>query len=128
GLVRALDTAGLPVAVFSDVSSHVVREYVDSRSLPVRRGAQGRGDDPSLLLPHPDALLRSLHQPGSPTPRGLVIGSQPAELEAARQLSLLFIGYAASPQAEQALERAGARHVFRDLARLTDIVRTRTPH
>ncbi|MFI7007311.1 SAV_2336 N-terminal domain-related protein [Streptomyces sp. NPDC050145] len=122
-LVRALHAAGLSVAVVSDVASHVVRTYVERRSLPVQGAVQGRGHGPALLLPHPDALRRTM-QPG----RGVVIGSHPAELEAATSLGLPFLGYAESARAQQELERAGARHVFRDLSRLTDIVRMRNPH
>ncbi|MEV3859094.1 SAV_2336 N-terminal domain-related protein [Streptomyces sp. NPDC050095] len=125
-LIGALNAADLPTAVVSDASPHVVSEYLDSRSLSVRRGAHGRADDPTLLMPHPDVLRRALHQPGSPTLRAVLIGSSVAELTAARALGLSFIGYAPSLSTAVTLEEAGAGAVVRDLALLTEVVRERS--
>ncbi|MYW65518.1 hypothetical protein GTY65_15830 [Streptomyces sp. SID8379] len=122
-LVRTLNSTGRPVSVVSDVSPHVISAYLASRSPAVRAGVHGRSADPALLMPHPDALHRALHRPGSPTPHGVLIGSSPAELLAARAIGLPFIGYAASAKHASTLTGLGARLVVRDLSQLVDAVR-----
>ncbi|MFE5026755.1 SAV_2336 N-terminal domain-related protein [Streptomyces sp. NPDC056656] len=122
-LVRTLNATGHPVSVVSDVSPHVISAHLQNRSLAVRAGIHGRADDPSLLMPNSDALRRALHQPGSPTPHGVLIGSSPAEWAAARSIGLPFIAYAPNHRTATRLSEAGAPHIVRDLTGLIDAVR-----
>ncbi|MFE6757596.1 SAV_2336 N-terminal domain-related protein [Streptomyces sp. NPDC057684] len=119
-LIRTLNSTGRPVSVVSDVSPHVVSAHLKNRALAVRAGVHGRSEDPLLLMPNPDALHRALHQPGSPTPHGVLIGSSPAELTAARTIGLPFIGYAPNRRTATRLTDAGARHLVHTLTDLLD--------
>ncbi|MFI9779847.1 SAV_2336 N-terminal domain-related protein [Streptomyces sp. NPDC051956] len=121
-LIRTLNSTGRPVSVVSDVSPHVVSAHLQNRALAVRAGVHGRSDDPRLLMPNPDALHRALHQPGSPTPHGVLIGSSPAELTAARTIGLPFIGYAPNRRTATRLTDAGTRHVVHNLTDLLDAI------
>ncbi|MFF1684863.1 SAV_2336 N-terminal domain-related protein [Streptomyces sp. NPDC058254] len=119
-LIRTLNSSGRPVSVVSDVSPHVVSAHLQNRALAVRTGVHGRSDDPRLLMPDPDALHRALRRLGSPTPHGVLIGSSPAELAAARTTDLPFIGYAPNRRTATRLTDAGARHVVHNLTELID--------
>ncbi|MFJ3988445.1 SAV_2336 N-terminal domain-related protein [Streptomyces sp. NPDC090032] len=119
-LIRTLNSSGRPVSVVSDVSPHVVSAHLQNRALAVRTGVHGRSDDPRLLMPDPDALHRALRRLGSPTPQGVLIGSSPAELAAARTTDLPFIGYAPNRRTATRLTDAGARHVVHNLTELLD--------
>ncbi|MFH8729961.1 SAV_2336 N-terminal domain-related protein [Streptomyces sp. NPDC017964] len=122
-LLRTLNSTGRPVAVVSDVSGLVVRSYLESRSLTVRAGVHGRTDNASHLMPNPDALHRALHQPGSPTPHAVLIGSTPTELAAAQTIGLPFIAHTPTPRTHDRLRAAGAHHTVRNLTEIVDALR-----
>ncbi|MFB7198529.1 HAD family hydrolase [Streptomyces sp. NPDC056240] len=119
-LIRTLNSTGRPVSVVSDVSPHAVSAHLQNRALAVRAGVHGRSEDPRLLMPNPDVPHRALHQPGSLTPHGVLIGSSLAELTAARTAGLPFIGYAPNRRTATCLTDAGAHHLVRNLTDLLD--------
>ncbi|WP_037672148.1 SAV_2336 N-terminal domain-related protein [Streptomyces griseus] len=114
-LVRALHDSGRPVHVVTDVCPQAVHRYLEPYNLPLA-GVHGRGEDLGLLTPHPDCLLRALRSPGRPDPTGVVIGSTVAELTAAQQAGLSFVGLARNPTAEQRLREAGCEITVPSLA------------
>ncbi|WP_338696227.1 SAV_2336 N-terminal domain-related protein [Streptomyces sp. Q6] len=122
-LVRALNATGRPVSVVSDVAPHVISTYLQGRSPALRAAVHGRSDDPDYLMPHPDVLHRALHLLGVPTQHGVLIGSSPAELRAARAIDLPFVGYAATSRDAARLTEDGALLVVRHLSELVDAAR-----
>ncbi|MGW1326233.1 SAV_2336 N-terminal domain-related protein [Streptomyces antibioticus] len=106
-LVRALHHSGRRVGVVTDVCAPAVHRYLEGILMPLRAGVHGRGADLTRLMPHPDCLRRAL-PPGDGAARAAVlIGSTVAELTAAQQVGLRFVGLARNPTIEQRLREAG---------------------
>ncbi|MGW1269668.1 SAV_2336 N-terminal domain-related protein, partial [Streptomyces sp. NPDC002491] len=105
-LVRTLHDAGRRVGVATDVCEQAVHSRLDPYRLPLLAGVHGRGDALERLMPDPHCLERALRQLDAPAV-GLMIGSTPAELAAARAAGLRFVGLARNPTVEQALIDAG---------------------
>ncbi|MFH8799733.1 SAV_2336 N-terminal domain-related protein [Streptomyces sp. NPDC017936] len=121
-LVRALYAAGRRVAVVTDVCEEAVHRYLQPYRLPLA-GVHGRDGDLTLLTPHPDCLLRALRSPDAPAATGVLIGSSVAELTAAQQIGLRFIGLARNPTVEQDLRAAGCQVTVRSLAPVLEAAR-----
>ena len=118
-LVRTLQYAGRRTAVVTDVCEQAVRRYLEPYRLPLA-GVHGRAADPALLMPDPDCLLRALRSPAGPASTSLLIGSTVAELTAAQQLGLRFIGLARNPTVEHGLREAGCEVTVPSLAPLLE--------
>ncbi|MGY6018552.1 SAV_2336 N-terminal domain-related protein [Streptomyces spinosirectus] len=119
-LVRTLHGSGRRVAVVTDVCEQAASRYLDPYRLPLS-GLHGRTADLGRLMPDPDCLLRAL---GSPAPAGVLIGSTVAELTAAQQLGLRFIGLARNPTIDQGLREAGCEVTVSSLAPLLEAARS----
>ncbi|MFI1731879.1 SAV_2336 N-terminal domain-related protein [Streptomyces acidicola] len=124
-LIYALADRGLGVAVVTDHSSSAVAAYLKGRGLTGQTsgGVHGRSGHPALLLPNPDCLLRALKQLNTDPDDAVLIGSSVAELTAASDLGLPFIGYAAGREAERRLRDAGCRYTVSSLEPLLKAVR-----
>ncbi|SMF83646.1 SAV_2336 N-terminal domain-related protein [Streptomyces sp. Amel2xC10] len=106
-LVRALHHSGRRVGVVTDVCAPAVHRYLEGIPMPLRAGVHGRAADLTRLMPHPDCLRRAL-PPGDGAARtAVLIGSTVAELTAAQQVGLRFVGLARNPTIEQRLREAG---------------------
>lgn len=123
-LVRALHSAGRRVGVATDVCEPAVRRHLETHRLPLLAGVHGRADDLGRLMPHPDCLLRALSQRGAPARTGVLIGSTLAELTAAQQVGLRFIGLARNPTVEQALREAGCAVTVSSLTHVLEAARS----
>ncbi|MFF8968436.1 SAV_2336 N-terminal domain-related protein [Streptomyces sp. NPDC014995] len=121
-LVRALHAAGRRVAVVADVCEEAVHRYLEPYRLPLA-GTYGRGEDLTLLTPHPDCLLRALRDLAASAATGVLIGSSVAELTAAQRIGLRFIGLARNPTVEQELREAGCEVTVRSLAPVLEAAR-----
>ncbi|GGS44284.1 SAV_2336 N-terminal domain-related protein [Streptomyces cinerochromogenes] len=121
-LVRALHRSGRRVSVVTDVSTQAVHRYLEPYRLPLA-GIHGRRDDLSLLTPHPDCLLRALRVRGTPSRSGVLISSSVAELTAAQQLGLRFVGYAPSAAGRRGLREAGSEVTVSSLEPLLEAAR-----
>jgi beta-phosphoglucomutase-like phosphatase (HAD superfamily) len=119
-LVRALSQSGRAVRIVTDVSSHAVDRCLAPFDLPLA-GVHGRGTDLSRLMPHPDCLRRAL----GPREEGLLIGSSVAELTAAQQAGLPFVGYARTRTVEDQLRAAGCEITVATLEPLLGAVHDR---
>ncbi|MFF4903873.1 SAV_2336 N-terminal domain-related protein [Streptomyces sp. NPDC001260] len=118
-LVRVLHQADRRVAVVSDVCEEAVRRYLRPFRLPLT-GVHGRAADLGLLTPDPDCLRRALRSSEAPAPASVLIGSTVAELTAAQQLGLGFIGLARNPTIEHGLREAGCEVTVSSLAPLLE--------
>ncbi|WP_416984465.1 SAV_2336 N-terminal domain-related protein [Streptomyces sp. T028] len=123
-LVRALHSAGRRVGVATDVCEQAVRRHLESLRLPLLAGVHGRADDLGRLMPHPDCLLRALRPQGTPARTGVLIGSTLAELTAAQQVGLRFIGLARNPTVEQRLREAGCEVTVPSLTPVLEAARS----
>ncbi|MEU6669560.1 SAV_2336 N-terminal domain-related protein [Streptomyces sp. NPDC046727] len=122
-LVRALHRSGRRVSVVTDVCTQAVHRYLEPYRLPLA-GIHGRRDDLSLLTPHPDCLLRALGVRRTPARSGVLISSSVAELTAAQQLGLRFIGYAPTPAGRRSLREGGSEVTVSSLEPLLEAARS----
>ncbi|MGW0862967.1 SAV_2336 N-terminal domain-related protein [Streptomyces sp. NPDC002611] len=122
-LVRALHDCGRRVSVVTDVGAPAVHRYLQPYHLPLA-GVHGRGEDLALLTPHPDCLLRAMHSSGGAAATGVLIGSTVAELTAAQQAGLRFIGLARNATAARHLGEAGCETTVTSLAPLLEAARS----
>ncbi|MEU6687371.1 SAV_2336 N-terminal domain-related protein [Streptomyces sp. NPDC046832] len=122
-LVRALHDSGRHVSVVSDVSAPAVHRYLAPYGLPLA-GIHARGTDLSLLTPHPDCLLRAVHSSAGDTVTGVLIGSTVAELTAAQQAGLRFVGLARNTTAGRLLQEAGCETTVASLAPVLEAARS----
>ncbi|MFF1403549.1 SAV_2336 N-terminal domain-related protein [Streptomyces sp. NPDC058294] len=122
-LVRALHRSGRRVSVVTDVSTPAVQRYLEPCRLPLA-GVHGRRADLGLLTPHPDCLLRALRARGTPARGGVLISSSVAELTAAQQLGLRFIGYAPTSAGRRRLREEGSEVTVASLEPLLEAARS----
>ncbi|MER5436198.1 SAV_2336 N-terminal domain-related protein [Streptomyces sp. NPDC002588] len=115
-LVRTLHETGRRVGIATDVCEQAVHRHLESHRLPLLAGVHGRSDDLGRLMPHPDSLLRALRPQGTPARTGVLVGSTLAELTAAQQVGLRFVGLARNPTVEQELREAGCEVTVSSLA------------
>ncbi|MCL3997341.1 SAV_2336 N-terminal domain-related protein [Streptomyces lavenduligriseus] len=121
-LVRALHRSGRRVSVVTDVSTAAVHHCLLPYRLPLA-GVHGRRDDLGLLTPHPDCLLRALDAAGTPPRGGVLISSSVAELTAAQQLGVRFIGYAPTAAGRRRLRGEGSEVTVSSLEPLLEAAR-----
>ncbi|MDG4861367.1 HAD family hydrolase, partial [Streptomyces sp. T-3] len=128
-LIHALNLSGRKVAIATDTSAAVVGAYLQhlgSRTspfpLPLGSIVHGRADDLRCLMPNPDCLLRALAHLGRPASAGVMIGSSPAELAAARAIGLGFIGYAYDDETRNGLTAAGCESIVYSLEPLIEAI------
>ncbi|MEU0003465.1 SAV_2336 N-terminal domain-related protein [Streptomyces sp. NPDC006314] len=122
-LVRALHRSGRRVSVVTDVCTQAVHRYLEPYHLPLA-GIHGRRDDLGLLTPHPDCLLRALDALGAPARSGILISSSVAELTAAQQLGLRFVGYAPTAAGRRRLREGGSDVTVSSLEPLLETARS----
>ncbi|MBX7551492.1 SAV_2336 N-terminal domain-related protein [Streptomyces sp. NPDC004232] len=121
-LVRALHGSGRRVSVVTDVGTQAVHRCLTPARLPLA-GVHGRRDDLGLLMPDPDCLLRALSAPGASARTGVLIGSSVAELTAAQQLGLPFVGYAPTATGRRHLREGGSEITLSSLEPLLEAAR-----
>ncbi|MGW6267802.1 SAV_2336 N-terminal domain-related protein [Streptomyces sp. NPDC055060] len=123
-LLNAFTARGTAVAVAGDCDSAAMADLLTRRGLTalVGGGTHGRqGDSP--LLPDPDCLRRALAALGSGPGECVMIGSSAAELLAAREIGLPFIGYRRDEKAYRRLRSDGCELLLTSLTPLIDAVR-----
>ncbi|MFH9083320.1 SAV_2336 N-terminal domain-related protein [Streptomyces sp. NPDC017673] len=123
-LVRALHRSGRRVSVVTDVCTQAVHRCLEPYRLPLA-GVHGRRADLSLLTPHPDCLLRALTAVGTPARSCVLISSSVAELTAAQQLGLRFVGYAPTAAGRRVLREGGSEVTVSSLEPLVEALRAR---
>ncbi|MEU8968915.1 SAV_2336 N-terminal domain-related protein [Streptomyces monashensis] len=121
-LVRALHGSGRRVSVVTDVGTQAVQRCLTPDRLPLA-GVHGRRDDLGLLMPDPDCLLRALGAPGASARTGVLISSSVAELTAAQQLGLPFVGYAPTATGRRHLREGGSEITLSSLEPLLEAAR-----
>ncbi|MFH9979930.1 HAD family hydrolase [Streptomyces sp. NPDC017179] len=116
-LIRTWKALGSRLAVTTNNSPLVVREYLDGRDLGgcFAPHVYGRTRDLKPLKPDPHCLNRALSATGAAPDRALMIGDTPADHEASLWAGVPFLGYARNARKEKLLREAGATVVVDSL-------------
>ncbi|MFG2501617.1 HAD-IA family hydrolase [Streptomyces sp. NPDC048441] len=122
-LIRALKAQGCRIAVVTNNSPQAVVAHLEREGLLDAFGPHiyGRTDQPSLLKPNPDPVIRALEALGSPPGDALMIGDTVTDLEAAEKAGVRFVGYARGKGEAALLRAAGAEIVTTALQPLVDL-------
>nr|WP_078942738.1 HAD family hydrolase [Streptomyces viridochromogenes] len=125
-LIRTWTAVGARLAIATDNSPRVVGEYLESRGLMscFFPHVYGRTQDLHLFKPNPYGLNRALNAMGAGPSKALVIGSTPADCQAALQAGIPFLGYARNARKAKELRSVGAGLVVESLEQVLRIVRS----
>ncbi|WP_369170341.1 HAD family hydrolase [Streptomyces sp. R28] len=125
-LIRTLTAVGSRLAIVTNNSPKVVREYLGTRDLLACFGPHiyGRSEELQYLKPHPRNLNRALTAMGAAPPTALFIGDTPTDYEAAREAGVPFLGYARNERKVKQLKEAGATDIVGSLEPLLGAVRS----
>ncbi|WP_427763460.1 HAD family hydrolase [Streptomyces sp. DSM 41931] len=124
-LVRTWTAVGARLAVTTNNSPRVVREYLTSRGLLpcFAPHIYGRTQELRYLKPHPHCIHRALNAMGAAPPTALMIGDTPSDFQAARAAGVPFLGYARNERKNKLLREAGAGFVVDSLEPVLRCVR-----
>ncbi|MFI0505687.1 HAD family hydrolase [Streptomyces albogriseolus] len=124
-LVRTWTAVGARLAVTTNNSPRVVREYLTSRGLLpcFAPHIYGRTQELSYLKPHPHCIHRALNATGAAPAAALMIGDTPSDFLAARAAGVPFLGYARNERKNKLLREAGAGFVVDSLEPVLQFVR-----
>ncbi|WP_306321473.1 MULTISPECIES: HAD family hydrolase [unclassified Streptomyces] len=111
-LIRTWTAVGAHLGVVTDNSAEAARRYLEGRGLSACFGPRVYG-----------RLDRAMAGTGATPGHTLMIGATVAELVAAREAGVAFVGYARDPDRERVLREAGAEQVIDSLKPIIDILR-----
>ncbi|MEU2550608.1 HAD family hydrolase [Streptomyces sp. NPDC013313] len=116
-LIRTWTAVGSRLAITTNNSPRVVREYLAGRGLVgcFAPHIYGRSEDLQHLKPDPHCLNRALEAMDAAPGTALMIGDTPSDLYAANSAGVPFLGYARNERKEKLLQEAGAAHTVRSL-------------
>ncbi|WP_329273566.1 HAD family hydrolase [Streptomyces sp. NBC_01451] len=125
-LIRTWTAVGSRLAIATNNSPLVVREYLASRGLNscFAPHVYGRTRELSLLKPDPHCLNRALNAMGAAPASALMIGDTPSDFLAAQEAGVPFLGYARHEDKEKLLRDAGAETVVGSLEPVLRVLRT----
>ncbi|MFJ4369924.1 HAD family hydrolase [Streptomyces chartreusis] len=121
-LIRTWTAVGARLAIATNNSPQVVREYLASRQLLecFTPHIYGRTQDLQYLKPHPYYLNRALTAMGTAPSDALFIGDAPTDCQAARDAGVPFLGYARNERKGKLLLDAGATDIVGSLKPLLE--------
>ncbi|MCO4695818.1 HAD family hydrolase [Streptomyces sp. RO-S4] len=124
-LVRTWTAVGARLAVATNNSPQVAREYLGTRGLLscFAPHIYGRTQELRYLKPHPHCVNRALNAMGAAPSTALMIGDTPSDFQAARAAGVPFLGYARNEYKGKLLRAAGARTVVDSLEPVLKAVR-----
>ncbi|MDQ0934355.1 HAD family hydrolase [Streptomyces turgidiscabies] len=124
-LIRTWTAVGSRLAVATNNSPLVVRQYLASRGLTACFAPHiyGRTRELSRLKPHPHCLNQALNAMGAAPSSALMIGDTPSDHLAAREAGVPFLGYARNEHKEKLLRDAGAEVVVGSLEPVLRLLR-----
>ncbi|MFD6037182.1 HAD family hydrolase [Streptomyces griseoincarnatus] len=116
-LVRTWTAVGARLAITTNNSPRVVKEYLTSRGLLpcFAPHLYGRTQELSHLKPHPHCVQRALNAMGAAPSTALMIGDTPSDFLAARAAGVPFLGYARNERKDKVLREAGAKMIVGSL-------------
>lgn len=109
-LVAALAERHVPMAITTNNSPEAVRIYLDRHGLSeaLAEHVYGRGENPALMKPDPFCIDQAMTALGIPADRCLMIGDSPADVVAARDAGVWFLGYARNEDKRHQLHASDA--------------------
>ncbi|MFI8088267.1 HAD family hydrolase [Streptomyces sp. NPDC086080] len=124
-LIRTWTAVGARLAIATNNSPRVVREYLASRGLVpcFAPHIYGRTQELNHLKPDPHCINRALNAIGAAPATALMIGDTPSDLHAARAAGVPFLGYARNDHKNKLLRDAGALTVVDSLLPVLRLVR-----
>ncbi|MFE3036164.1 HAD family hydrolase [Streptomyces canus] len=124
-LIRTWKAVGSRLAIATNNSPRVVREYLATRGLIscFAPHIYGRTQELDHLKPDPHCLNRALSAMGSAPSAALMIGDTPSDLLAANEAGVAFLGYARNEHKQKLLRDAGATTIVASLEPLLEAVR-----
>ncbi|MBJ6615975.1 HAD-IA family hydrolase [Streptomyces griseoincarnatus] len=124
-LVRTWTAVGARLAITTNNSPRVVKEYLTSRGLLpcFAPHLYGRTQELRYLKPHPHCVQRALNAMGAAPSTALMIGDTPSDFLAARAAGVPFLGYARNERKTKVLEEAGAEMIVGSLEPVLKAVR-----
>jgi HAD superfamily hydrolase (TIGR01509 family) len=127
--VHALISRGRGVAVVTNNSPSAARAFFQRGSLADAFGDHiyGRTADPSLMKPDPDCLVRAMKALNTIPSECLMIGDSPADVAAAREAGVAFVGLAPRRRKGLVLRKAGAAVLVSSLLHLHRALETMPP-
>ncbi|MEU5460323.1 HAD family hydrolase [Streptomyces althioticus] len=116
-LVRTWTAVGARLAITTNNSPRVVKEYLTSRDLLpcFAPHIYGRTQELRYLKPHPHCIQRALNAMGAAPATALMIGDTPSDYLAARAAGVPFLGYARNERKNKVLREAGAETIVGSL-------------
>ena len=120
GKLLAITTNNAPSAVAAYLKEHGLDGYFGPHIF-------GRGDDPALMKPHPDCLLRAMAALDMAPRDCLMIGDSPPDAAAAMTAGVGFLGYARSPDRVARLRTLGPHPVVVGMRDLVAAARSLEP-
>ncbi|MFF3514716.1 HAD family hydrolase [Streptomyces sp. NPDC002573] len=124
-LIRTWTARGTRLAITTDNSSRTASAYLAGRGLAgcFAPHIYGRTHELHRMKPDPYPLNRALRAMGAASGSTVMIGDAPADLCAARQAGVPFLGYARNDEKEARLREEGAEVVVRSLEPVLWILR-----
>ncbi|MEV5918261.1 HAD family hydrolase [Streptomyces pseudogriseolus] len=124
-LVRTWTAVGARLAITTNNSPQVVKEYLTSRGLLecFAPHVYGRTQELRHLKPHPHCVHRALNATGAAPSTALMIGDTPSDYQAARAAGVPFLGYARNERKNKVLRDAGAETIVDSLEPVLKLVR-----
>ncbi|GGS48743.1 MULTISPECIES: HAD family hydrolase [Streptomyces] len=124
-LVRTWTAVGARLAITTNNSPQVVKEYLTSRGLLecFAPHVYGRTQELLHLKPHPHCVHRALNATGAAPSTALMIGDTPSDYQAARAAGVPFLGYARNERKNKVLRDAGAETIVDSLEPVLKLVR-----
>ncbi|MGA5118921.1 HAD family hydrolase [Streptomyces pseudogriseolus] len=124
-LVRTWTAVGARLAITTNNSPRVVKEYLTSRGLLACFAPHiyGRTQELRHLKPHPHCVHRALNATGAAPSTALMIGDTPSDYQAARAAGVPFLGYARNERKNKVLRDAGAETIVDSLEPVLKLVR-----
>ncbi|MDT6985230.1 HAD family hydrolase [Streptomyces lusitanus] len=124
-LVRTWTAVGARLAITTNNSPRVVREYLTTRGLLecFAPHIYGRTQELRHLKPHPHCIHRALNAMGAAPSTALMIGDTPSDFQAARAAGVPFLGYARNERKNKVLRDAGAEMIVDSLEPVLKLVR-----
>lgn len=124
-LVRTWTAVGARLAITTNNSPQVVKEYLASRGLLecFAPHVYGRTQELRHLKPHPHCVHRALNATGAAPSTALMIGDTPSDYQAARAAGVPFLGYARNERKNKVLRDAGAETIVDSLEPVLKLVR-----
>lgn len=124
-LIRTWTAVGARLAITTNNSPRVAREYLDSRGLALCFAPHiyGRTQQLNHLKPDPHCINRALNAMGAAPTSALMIGDAPSDLHAAQAAGVQFLGYARNDRKGKILRAAGAKTVVSSLEPVLLVIR-----